>query len=58
MALSCEEVTMKKADVLEFAILGVLQETPVHGYELRKRLAATLGTSVARHQWLHRGRGS
>ncbi len=35
---------MKKADVLEFAILGVLQESPVHGYELRKRMAQTLGT--------------
>lgn len=35
---------MRKADVLEFAILGVLQDGPAHGYELRKRLSATLGT--------------
>ena len=35
---------MKKAEIIEFAVLGVLQDGPVHGYELRKRLAATLGT--------------
>jgi DNA-binding PadR family transcriptional regulator len=29
--------------VLEFAILGVLHEAPMHGYELRKRLTARLG---------------
>lgn len=29
--------------MLEFAILGLLQGTPMHGYELRKRLNATLG---------------
>src|SRR5215204_44579 len=29
--------------VLEFAILGVLHEAPMHGYELRKRLTALLG---------------
>lgn len=29
--------------MLEFAILGLLQESPMHGYELRKRLNATLG---------------
>jgi DNA-binding PadR family transcriptional regulator len=29
--------------VLEFAILGLLQQTPMHGYELRKELAAVLG---------------
>jgi DNA-binding PadR family transcriptional regulator len=34
----------KRAGVLEFAILGLLQETPMHGYELRKRLNALLGT--------------
>jgi DNA-binding PadR family transcriptional regulator len=33
----------KRADVLEFAVLGLLHETPMHGYELRKRLNATLG---------------
>jgi len=30
--------------VLEFAILGLLQQSPMHGYELRKRLNALLGT--------------
>ena len=29
--------------MLEFAILGVLHEAPMHGYELRKRLTARLG---------------
>ena len=29
--------------MIEFAILGLLHETPMHGYELRKRLASTLG---------------
>ena len=33
----------KRSDVLEFAILGLLHEAPLHGYELRKRLASTLG---------------
>ncbi len=31
------------APVFEIAILGVLSESPVHGYELRKRLSSTLG---------------
>src|SRR3954468_13992778 len=31
------------AAVLEFAILGLLQQSPMHGYELRKELAAVLG---------------
>ena len=35
---------MRKADTLEFAILGLLHETPLHGYELRKRLNTMLGT--------------
>jgi DNA-binding PadR family transcriptional regulator len=30
--------------MLEFAILGLLQESPMHGYELRKELAAKLGS--------------
>jgi DNA-binding PadR family transcriptional regulator len=30
--------------VLEFAILGLLHEAPMHGYVLRKRLHETLGT--------------
>src|SRR4051794_31516843 len=29
--------------MLEFAILGLLQESPMHGYELRKELAEVLG---------------
>lgn len=32
-----------RANVLELAILGQLQDSPMHGYELRKRLNATLG---------------
>ena len=30
--------------MLELAILGLLQEAPMHGYELRKELATKLGT--------------
>jgi DNA-binding PadR family transcriptional regulator len=30
--------------MLELAILGLLTESPMHGYELRKRLASTLGS--------------
>ena len=30
--------------MLEIAILGLLNESPMHGYELRKRLATLLGT--------------
>jgi DNA-binding PadR family transcriptional regulator len=33
----------KRTGVLEFAVLGLLHETPLHGYELRKRLNALLG---------------
>ena len=33
----------KRSDVLELAVLGLLHESPLHGYELRKRLNATLG---------------
>jgi DNA-binding PadR family transcriptional regulator len=33
----------KRHDVLEFAVLGVLSDSPLHGYELRKRLSAVLG---------------
>ena len=44
-AASHEEVpaVAKRSDVLEFAVLGLLHESPMHGYELRKRLNATLG---------------
>jgi len=30
-------------EVLEFAVLGLLDETPMHGYELRTRLKTVLG---------------
>ena len=33
----------KRSDVLELAVLGLLHESPMHGYELRKRLNATFG---------------
>ena len=32
-----------RSDVLEPAILGLLHESPMHGYELRKRLNLVLG---------------
>jgi DNA-binding PadR family transcriptional regulator len=32
-----------RSGVLELAVLGLLHETPMHGYELRKRLNALLG---------------
>lgn len=33
----------RRSALLELAILGLLHETPLHGYELRKRLNAVLG---------------
>ncbi len=33
----------RRTDLLEFAVLGLLHESPMHGYELRKRLNAALG---------------
>ncbi len=33
----------QRSRVLELAILGLLHQTPMHGYELRKRLNAILG---------------
>src|SRR3954470_16243554 len=30
--------------MLEIAVLGLLNESPMHGYELRKRLSTLLGT--------------
>ena len=33
----------RRAALLEFAILGVLHDGPLHGYELRKRLTTALG---------------
>ena len=34
----------RRSGVLEFAILGLLNDAPMHGYELRKRLNAVMGT--------------
>jgi DNA-binding PadR family transcriptional regulator len=34
----------RRSEVLELAVLGLLHEAPMHGYELRKRLNAQLGT--------------
>jgi DNA-binding PadR family transcriptional regulator len=34
----------KRSSVLELAILGILHESPMHGYELRKRLNLLIGT--------------
>jgi DNA-binding PadR family transcriptional regulator len=33
----------RRTGVLELAVLGLLQDSPMHGYELRKRLNAVLG---------------
>ncbi len=33
----------RRTEVLEFAVLGLLHEAPMHGYELRKRLVSVLG---------------
>jgi DNA-binding PadR family transcriptional regulator len=35
--------TTRRGQLLEFAILGLLHEGPLHGYELRKRLTTALG---------------
>ena len=34
----------KRSELLELAVLGLLLESPMHGYELRKRLSGVLGT--------------
>lgn len=33
----------RRADVLDLAVLGLLHDAPLHGYELRKRLGSVLG---------------
>jgi DNA-binding PadR family transcriptional regulator len=33
----------RRSGILEFAVLGLLHESPMHGYELRKRLNTSLG---------------
>ena len=34
----------RRGDVLELAVLGLLQDSPMHGYELRKQLNLLLGS--------------
>jgi DNA-binding PadR family transcriptional regulator len=36
-------MSSQRTGVLELAVLGLLHETPMHGYELRKRLNSLLG---------------
>jgi DNA-binding PadR family transcriptional regulator len=36
--------TALKAGMIDFAILGLLKDQPLHGYELKKRLGETLGS--------------
>ena len=36
-------MSSQRSGVLELAVLGLLRETPMHGYELRKRLNSLLG---------------
>jgi DNA-binding PadR family transcriptional regulator len=36
-------VAKKRGDALELAVLGLLNESPMHGYELRKRVTSLLG---------------
>ena len=33
----------RRSELLDFAVLGLLHESPMHGYELRKRLNSALG---------------
>ena len=37
-------MSKRRGGVLELAVLGLLQEAPLHGYELRKRLNTLLGS--------------
>lgn len=37
-------MAVAKRSVLQFAVLGLLHDGPLHGYELRKRLNGVLGT--------------
>jgi DNA-binding PadR family transcriptional regulator len=42
--MSNEEDAMRsRAESLEFALLGLLSQSPLHGYELRKRISAIFG---------------
>ena len=47
-AVRVEEAALgRRGDVLELAVLGVLHEAPMHGYEIRKQLNSRLGTFQA-----------
>ena len=62
----------RRSALLELAVLGLLHESPMHGYELRKRLNAVLGAfrplsygslypalqAAARPRLDHRGRSA
>ncbi|GAA2051822.1 MULTISPECIES: PadR family transcriptional regulator [Streptomyces] len=62
----------RRSGVLEFAVLGLLRESPMHGYELRKRLNTSLGVfrafsygslypclkTLVQHGWLAEEPGS
>jgi DNA-binding PadR family transcriptional regulator len=37
------DLVSRRSELLEFVVLGLLHESPMHGYELRKRLNAALG---------------
>ncbi len=39
----CTTAVRQNADMLELAILGFLYDSPLHGYELRKRITALTG---------------
>jgi DNA-binding PadR family transcriptional regulator len=39
-----EGAMSRRSDVLELAVLGLLLDAPMHGYELRKQLNSLLGT--------------
>jgi DNA-binding PadR family transcriptional regulator len=38
-----EEEMRSRSESLEFALLGLLSQSPLHGYELRKRMSAIFG---------------
>jgi DNA-binding PadR family transcriptional regulator len=40
--LDTSTTRVREARVLEFAILGLLHQSPMHGYELRKQLSQVL----------------
>src|SRR4051812_13587865 len=43
LPLGRSNVANKRGDALELAVLGLLNESPMHGYELRKRVTSLLG---------------